>query len=184
MFKAMFWLRTQLDGDIEKLMYHIPSIPMFAGTLFLTVFCVESWFYMIHRLLHTPFLYKHVHSLHHQYKAPSCFESVYVHPVEYMMNSLTVLMVGPLLGRVPLVQMCIWMVVGTFLQVHDHSGYWFPFMPSVLMHDYHHQKFKCCYGIIGMLDGILGTELEFGKFVQEHHSKTPCNQLNSNTKKE
>ena len=52
----------------------------------LVAFCVpvihETHFYLIHRLIHTPFLYKWVHSLHHNSVNPSPWSSLSMHPVE------------------------------------------------------------------------------------------------------
>ncbi len=42
----------------------------------------EVHFFCIHRLIHTPFLYKHVHSVHHNSINPSPWSSLSMHPVE------------------------------------------------------------------------------------------------------
>ena len=42
----------------------------------------EVHFFFIHRLIHTPFLYKHVHSVHHNSINPSPWSSLSMHPVE------------------------------------------------------------------------------------------------------
>lgn len=38
--------------------------------------------YWLHRMYHTPFLYKHFHKLHHKYKQPTAFSTTAIHPVE------------------------------------------------------------------------------------------------------
>ncbi|PHR92228.1 MAG: desaturase [Blastopirellula sp.] len=45
----------------------------------------EIHFFYIHRLIHTPFLYKHVHSVHHNSINPSPWSSLAMHPVEHML---------------------------------------------------------------------------------------------------
>ena len=70
----------------------------------------------------------------------------------------------------------------TFLQVHDHSGYWFPFLPRVLMHDYHHQSMDCCYGVLGLLDGIFHTDGAFPEFVKAHEEQSNNGDSSSNKK--
>lgn len=40
------------------------------------------------RLLHHPYLYKHVHKLHHEWTAPIGIVAIYAHPVEYLTSNL------------------------------------------------------------------------------------------------
>jgi len=149
-------------------LYTNPSIGGFVLRMMGTVLCTEVWFYTMHRLLHSKLLYKQIHSVHHQYTGPSCLESAYVHPAEFLLNSFTVFFIGPLVTGMGLVQTFQWLWMVTFLQVHDHSGYFFPFLPPVLMHDYHHQRFRCCFGVLGLVDGICKTDGNFGDFVEQH----------------
>lgn len=45
----------------------------------------EVHFYLVHRLIHTPLLYKHVHSVHHNSVNPSPWSSLSMHPVEHLL---------------------------------------------------------------------------------------------------
>lgn len=45
----------------------------------------EAHFYCIHRLIHTPLLYKWVHSVHHNSINPSPWSSLSMHPVEHLL---------------------------------------------------------------------------------------------------
>jgi sterol desaturase/sphingolipid hydroxylase (fatty acid hydroxylase superfamily) len=45
----------------------------------------EAHFYVIHRLIHTPFLYRHVHSVHHNSVNPSPWSSLSMHPLEHLL---------------------------------------------------------------------------------------------------
>ena len=45
----------------------------------------EIHFYAIHRLIHTPFLYRWVHSVHHNSVNPSPWSSLSMHPVEHLL---------------------------------------------------------------------------------------------------
>ena len=45
----------------------------------------EFHFYCIHRLIHVPVLYKHVHSVHHNSVNPSPWSSLSMHPVEHLL---------------------------------------------------------------------------------------------------
>ena len=55
------------------------------GLALLMPFIHETHFYVIHRLIHTPFLYKHVHSIHHNSVNPSPYSSLSMHPVEILL---------------------------------------------------------------------------------------------------
>ena len=45
--------------------------------------------YLLHRLYHTPWLYKHFHKLHHTYKHPTAFSVTAIHPVEVLHIQMT-----------------------------------------------------------------------------------------------
>jgi methylsterol monooxygenase len=45
--------------------------------------------------------------------------------------------------------------------LNDHSGYHLPFFPSPEAHDFHHLKFNECYGFLGILDYLHGTDTLF-----------------------
>jgi len=45
----------------------------------------EVHFYCIHRLIHIPVLYKHIHSVHHNSINPSPWSSLSMHPVEHLL---------------------------------------------------------------------------------------------------
>jgi sterol desaturase/sphingolipid hydroxylase (fatty acid hydroxylase superfamily) len=45
----------------------------------------EFHFFCIHRLIHTPFLYKWVHSVHHNSVNPSPWSSLSMHPIEHLL---------------------------------------------------------------------------------------------------
>lgn len=51
----------------------------------------EFHFYCIHRLIHTPFLYKWVHSVHHNSINPSPWSSLSMHPIEHLLYFSTLL---------------------------------------------------------------------------------------------
>jgi sterol desaturase/sphingolipid hydroxylase (fatty acid hydroxylase superfamily) len=45
----------------------------------------ETHFFLIHRLIHLPVLYKYVHSVHHNSVNPSPWSSLSMHPVEHLL---------------------------------------------------------------------------------------------------
>lgn len=60
--------------------------PFYLALLFLAVPLIhEVHFFIIHWLMHTPFLYKWVHSVHHNSINPSPWSSLSMHPVEHIL---------------------------------------------------------------------------------------------------
>eukprot|EP00419_Tripos_fusus_P023599 CAMPEP_0172722488 /NCGR_PEP_ID=MMETSP1074-20121228/81613_1 /TAXON_ID=2916 /ORGANISM="Ceratium fusus, Strain PA161109" /LENGTH=258 /DNA_ID=CAMNT_0013548509 /DNA_START=45 /DNA_END=821 /DNA_ORIENTATION=+ len=126
----------------------------------------EVLFYCSHRTLHTPWLYRHVHKIHHEVKVPFGLCALYFHPLEHVQASVIGIAPALILGSHVAFYM-LWLCVATYSVVLHHSGYDFePYLPDSLrpfqsmtqQHDYHHAAFNKCYGIIGVLDWLLGTD--------------------------
>ena len=70
---------------------YAPWLSFSANPIYLGVLCLlvpvihEFHFFCIHRLIHTPFLYKWVHSVHHNSINPSPWSSLSMHPVEHLL---------------------------------------------------------------------------------------------------
>jgi sterol desaturase/sphingolipid hydroxylase (fatty acid hydroxylase superfamily) len=104
----VFWFKSQnLDNFLRSFLIGIPSWtivevgmlwafangyvpwlswsdhPVYLAALVLVAPAIhEVHFFCIHRLIHTPFLYKWVHSVHHNSVNPSPWSSLSMHPVE------------------------------------------------------------------------------------------------------
>ncbi|MFQ8431394.1 sterol desaturase family protein [Amaricoccus sp. W119] len=60
--------------------------PVYLAALALAVPIIHEFhFFCIHRLIHTPFLYKWVHSVHHNSINPSPWSSLSMHPIEHLL---------------------------------------------------------------------------------------------------
>lgn len=113
----VFWFRSQnLDNFLRGM---LSGVPIWTGLqvlvlwafangfvpwlgfadhpVYLAVLCLavpvihEFHFFCIHRLIHTPFLYRWVHSVHHNSNNPSPWSSLSMHPVEHLLYFSTVL---------------------------------------------------------------------------------------------
>ena len=124
----------------------------------------ETHFYLIHRLIHTPFLYKHVHSIHHNSVNPSPYSSLSMHPVElilYLGMALWHLIIpsNPILALYQLHRAGLGAIPGHIgfdkievsedrvLDTHAH------------IHYLHHKYFEVNYG-----DGLVPFDKWFGTF--------------------
>lgn len=124
----------------------------------------EVHFFLIHRLIHTPLLYKWIHSVHHNSVNPSPWSSLSMHPVEGFLYHAVVLwhLVIPSNPIVALFQLHI----AGFGAVNGHIGFDkleitedSALDSHAYAHYLHHKYFEVNYGGDGVipLDRWLGT---------------------------
>lgn len=110
-------------------------------------FAIEDLvFYYGHRLLHTPYLYRTVHIVHHEHAAPFGLAAEYAHPVEVMFLGMATV-AGPAIFGPHLFTLYIYLALRCMQTVECHSGYDFPWSPNrwiplyggAKFHDHHHR---------------------------------------------
>ncbi|XP_028839182.1 fatty acid hydroxylase domain-containing protein 2 [Denticeps clupeoides] len=141
-----------------------PQLPHFHWVLLELSICgllEEILFYYSHRLFHHPAIYKHVHKIHHEWTAPVGVVALYAHPLEHVLSNMLPALVGPVLLRSHLSTTCLWFTLALLVTTISHCGYHLPFLPSPEFHDFHHLKFNQCYGVLGVLDRLHGTDEKF-----------------------
>jgi sphinganine C4-monooxygenase len=108
---------------------------------------MDTWMYFIHRFMHTnKFMYRHVHSWHHQLYAPYAFATMYNHPVEGLLVDALGAFLAQTFSDLSTRQAALLFTLATCKSLDDHCGYRFPFDPFQMFsqnnadfHDIHHQ---------------------------------------------
>jgi sterol desaturase/sphingolipid hydroxylase (fatty acid hydroxylase superfamily) len=130
----------------------------------------DLWFYGWHRALHTRWLYRHVHSVHHKSVDVNPFSSYSFHAFESFILGAWVVPAAVLLPM-PMSALAGVQIVGLLNNVNSHLGYellpaWWVRAPvlawsaSSTYHNLHHQKLHGNYGLFSRVwDRLFGTEL-------------------------
>lgn len=140
---------------------NIPTFMDFTKQMFLIILVEEFAFYYGHKFFHSPVMYKKYHKKHHEWTAPISIVATYCHPLEHIVVNLGSVGLGPVVAKADTLTTVIWLIAAWFVTTCHHSGYEFPFLPSPKHHDYHHERFNQCYGTLGLLDYLHGTDTKF-----------------------
>jgi sterol desaturase/sphingolipid hydroxylase (fatty acid hydroxylase superfamily) len=138
--------------------------------LWLAVLCLivpvihEFHFFCVHRLIHTPVLYRWVHSVHHNSVNPSPWSSLSMHPVEHLLYFAAVLY-HLILPSHPLIAIYQLHIAG-FGAVPGHVGFDKVEVTDTTavdthahIHYLHHKYFEVNYG-----DGLIPIDRWLGTF--------------------
>jgi sterol desaturase/sphingolipid hydroxylase (fatty acid hydroxylase superfamily) len=125
----------------------------------------DIYFYLTHRILHVPFLYKMVHSIHHKSTNPNPWTAFSFHPLEGVIQMGIVPLLAFILP-IPEMGLIIFTLIMSLLSVYGHCGYelraekWkgFEIFNTALHHQQHHQLVRYNFGIyLSIWDKIFGT---------------------------
>ncbi len=135
------------------------SIPWYQSLIsFLVFFLIyDPYFYFSHAILHQPWLYKHVHKVHHLSLNPNPFSSYSFHPIEAFVS---LLYIYPVMFLLPMSWELFWtiMVLSDIGNIGGHLG--FELLPKSVVnsrvghwittpthHNLHHQVPSSNFGL-------------------------------------
>jgi lathosterol oxidase len=127
--------------------------------------------YWAHRLLHRPWLFRHIHRVHHRWTSPTAFTSAAMHPLEMALYQ-SIVLVPLFFLPIHVVGLVIVLVYQNTIAMIDHSGVSLgsalPWQPPARFHDDHHVHFHVNYGqTLGVWDRVFGTWRREGRLYGE-----------------
>ena len=143
-----------------------PTWPVLLGHFLGWLLIFEAGFYASHRLLHTRWLYRHVHLVHHRFKAPLPYCAACVHPLEFVISYIVPTFGAAVLLQFSYAEILLFLSLEYVHTVHDHNGHfywWDPFhwlcTQNARMHDEHHRRPNVNFGgaFTNWPDRLFGT---------------------------
>eukprot|EP00048_Salpingoeca_helianthica_P015345 m.226272 g.226272 ORF g.226272 m.226272 type:complete len:272 (-) comp16911_c0_seq1:156-971(-) len=140
----------------------------------------DTLFYWIHRLLHHPKLYKHLHKQHHKFINTVSYAAEYASPIEQTISNVFPTYCGPFLCKMNLHLFWVWTFLRLWETFEGHSGFVLPYSPwqallsvqgGAARHDFHHSHNAGSFGsLFKFWDWAMGTDAQFKAFVREQEA--------------
>lgn len=166
-FMPSAWLCSYLSDKNFGFIYHDVhqyGLLYFVFSLFLVTIVHDTYYYWVHRLLHTRFLFETIHSVHHVSHNPSAVTFFAMHPLEDVLMSLSIPLCALLF---PMCDLAFELAYFLYLSqaAYAHSGFeWFKTrrhskcFNTSYAHNMHHQYLGVNYSYFyNIWDRIGGT---------------------------
>lgn len=159
----------------------LPSIPRLLAELLVCFAVCDTQFYWGHRLFHSvPFLYKHFHKKHHEFKVNTSIAAEYTGAPEQVLLNIPSALLGPLLFASHPITSGIFVALRMLESLEIHSGYHFPWAPfgffsflhgGARFHEFHHSKNVGNFGVFRLWDRFMGTDVAYNRVTEELRQK-------------
>jgi lathosterol oxidase len=128
----------------------------------------DFYFYLMHRLMHHPSVFKYIHLVHHQSTNPSPWAAYAFHPLEAIIEQGIVIIFYFTLP-IHITHLAIFFLFSIIYNVYGHLGFeLYPkgfnknilgrWINTSINHNQHHQYFKGNYGLYTLIwDRLFGT---------------------------
>lgn len=149
----------------------------------LMVILHDTYFYWMHRMMHHPFLYKHIHLVHHKSTNPSPWTAYAFHPLEAVLEAGIFVLIAFLIPA-HISTIILFFLFQIIYNVYGHLGWELygnklnnhflgKWINTSVSHNQHHQFFHGNYGLyFTFWDRMMGT-------LREDYEQ----QFNENTKR-
>ena len=143
-----------------------PSFFSFVLWLLVSMFLYDTWFYWVHRLIHTRWLYKRVHLWHHRSKVPVIWSNNSDTLLDGVLTQSYWIVAALILPMPTALLILVHKIYDQITGMLGHAGYEYGGMltlpPSpfaaVTFHDQHHEYFNCNYATQFLFwDKLMGT---------------------------
>ena len=128
----------------------------------------DTYFYWMHRLFHTPQVYKYIHHLHHHSSNPTPFASNSFDPIEAFFEALPIVIAIYIIPLHPII-ILFWDVFQFGVNIYGHLGFemlssgftkhwFFRWFNTATHHNMHHTHFRSNLGLyFNFCDTWMGT---------------------------
>ena len=163
---------TQIYTDIAA--YPLWWLPV---SFLLSLALHDTWFYLTHRAMHHPVLFRRIHAVHHASRPPTAWAAMSFHPWEALSGAFVIpalVFFLPLHQGVVLALLMTMTVMGVTNHmgwelfparlVHGRAGQW---LITATHHQHHHDHYRGNYGLyFRFWDRLCGTDRGLGRFAE------------------